>query len=422
MVKKVFYSFMILIAFILVSNFCYADYGVPMIIEYDAKIINTNGANTSDYFGEPTGVIPYGTVVHVLYENHGKAFISQNNDNVGINLEDIKPVSNEVDISKANSGEMEMYVYKEGAYLYNGPSIAYGKIEDEIEIPKGTIVKIEASTESWGYVEYNGVKGWVYIYTSDPISPYNMTCSLTNIQGEDYSHYYTIKDITLTSTVGANDNVGTIPAGEHINSYFYSYYPDPHGRTVYIEHGELKGWYTITEGEVYRDYSNLDLKVTTSENYKIYSEIGPLKTDTYEREFFNNVGILQANTECKAMYETINGYIDYICVEYNGKNVWIDSNYYSIDMDSERLVDVSKILKNDPIEIQTNDFLAEGNSNSVEKKNVSNDLENSLTYCVIGAIVIFVLAIIITKILNKKSSEINSQSSEKNEIENKKEK
>lgn len=410
--KKFFYFSMILICFILISNFCYADYGIPMIIEYDAKVINPNGTNTLDYSGKTNGVIPYETVVHVLYEDGGKAFVLQNNNTVGINLEDIKPVSNEIDMSKANNEEIEMYVYKEGAYLYNGPSITYGKMEGDIEIPKGTIVKIEASTDTWGYVEYNGIKGWVYIYTSDAISPYNMTCSLTNIGREDYSHYYTIKDITLTSTIGAKDNVGTIPAGEHVNSYFYSYYPDPHGKTVYIEYKDLKGWYTINEEEVYQDYSSLDIKITIDENCQIYSEIGPIKTDTYERDLLNNVGSLQANTECKAIYETLNGYVNYMCVEYNGENVWVDS-YYSNNTDYEKLVDVSKILKKKTPENQTNNLLVESNSNTVEKKNVSSDLENRLVYCVIGAIVIFVLAIVIIKFINK--NKIVKQNTEKTE-------
>lgn len=406
--KKVFYFFMMLIAVVLISNFSYADYGVPEIIQYDAKIINESGAEALDYSGNIIGVIPAETIVTVLYEHDGKAFIKYNNSDVGIDFKDIKPVSNEINLSKANYYEKEeMYVYREGAYLYNGPSIAYGKVEGDIEIPKGNFVKIEAGTESWGYVEYNGVKGWVYIYTSDYVSPYNMTCSLTNIAHEDYSHYYTIKDITLNSTIGANDNIGTIPAGEHINSYFYSYYPDPHGITIYIEYKDLKGWYTVNEEEVYQDYSSLDITATVSQNCKIYSEILPINPNTYEREFSNNIGTLVANTECKVIYKTVNNYIDYIFIEYNGIEGWVDTDYYSINTDYQKLVDVSQFINKEESEDQieetqnTDEFIDKNNSIIEKNQNVSDDLENRLLYCVIVAIIIFVVAIMFIKIINK---------------------
>lgn len=406
--KKVCYSFLMLIFLVLISNYSYADFGIPEIIQYDATIINESGANAVDYSGNTIAVIPSETVIKVLYENDRKAFIKYNNSDVGVSLEDIKPISNEIDISEATYGEKEMYVYKEGAYLYNGPSITYGKVEGDIEIPKGNIVKITASTETWGYVEYNGIKGWVYIYTSDTVSPYNMTCSLTNIDYEDFSHYYTIKDISLNSTIGANDNIGTIPAGEHINSYFYSYYPDPHGRTIYIEYKDLKGWYTINEEEVYQDYSNLDITASVSQNCKIYSEILPMNSDTVERTFSNSIGTLTANTECKVIYETVNKYIDYIYIEYNGITGWLDTNSYSINSNYQELVDISKLVNKENSEDKVEETPSTDELVVEQNQNISKDLENRLTYCVIVAIIIFAIAIIVIKFINKNNKNENS--------------
>lgn len=307
----------VLFLFLMFSNISYADYGVPEIIEYDATIIAEDGVEVEDSLsGNQIVKIPYGDKVHVLYETEGKAFAEYNGKTISINLEDIKPASEDVDISKAKGGQKNMYVYREGAFLYKGPSITYGKLDENIEIPVGTIVKIEASTETWGYVEYNGYKGWVYIYTSDYVSPYNMVCSLTEIAYKETSHYITINEIELTDGPGSSNVVGTIPAGEKIDFYLYSNYPDPHGECDYVVYKDLKGWFQCNEQDVYKDYSEQDLSIFAISDCEIYEDT------SYNKK----IGTIPAYSEFKLIYETVDEIEPKVFIEYNGVRGWLKHN------------------------------------------------------------------------------------------------
>ncbi len=319
--KKIIYSLLVIVLFLNISNICYADYGIPIMNPYEAKIINQGGAVINSYTSTNNTVIPYGTTVEVEYEFNNKAFVRYNNNPGEINLEDIAPVTEVFENKEPKTEEKDMYVYRKEAYLYNGPSIKYSKVDGGYELPVGTIVHIKSCSDAWGYVEYEGKSGWVYIYTSDAVSPYNMVCSLTEIQKEEFAYYYTQKEIVLNSSVGAEDIVGTIPAGEHIKSYFYSYYPDPHGKTIYIEHNGVKGWYTIDLREVFQDYSSItDYTAIAINNVELYSDIS---YDENEFKFSNQVGTIPQRKEVKVIYETLDNYVNYMYVEYNGTTGWI---------------------------------------------------------------------------------------------------
>ena len=88
------------------------------------------------------------------------------NDNTGmIEISKTELLSKEIDFEKYKSEtERKIYVFEKGTYLYNGPSKAYGIVDENIEIPVGTILKYVYGDEAWAYVEYNNIKGWVYIY------------------------------------------------------------------------------------------------------------------------------------------------------------------------------------------------------------------------------------------------------------------
>ena len=94
--KKMIYTFIVILFIMIFSNISYADYGIPGIIDYDAKIINEKGAKAES----GNEVIPYGETVHVIYEVDGCAAIEYNKKTVNVKLEDIKPVTEEVDFSQ----------------------------------------------------------------------------------------------------------------------------------------------------------------------------------------------------------------------------------------------------------------------------------------------------------------------------------
>lgn len=382
--KKVIYS-LVIVLFLAISNVCYADYGIPMMNPYEAKIVNQEGATTNSYISSSNStVIPYGTVVKVQYEFDGIAFVEYNGNSVGVNLEDITPTNEVFENLELEEKEKDMYVYREGAYLYNGPSIKYSKVDGEYELPVGTVVHIKSCSDAWGYVEYKGKNGWVYIYTSDQVSPYNMACSLTEIQKEEYAYYYTLKEITLNSIVGAEDSIGTIPAGEHIKSYFYSEYPDPHGKTIYIEHNELKGWYIVNASEVVQDYSSFtNYTAITDKDIELYSDIN---YEDFDYKFSNVVGKIPAKKEAKIIYETVDNYVNYAYLEYNGIAGWTSDNT-SISESKRfwnkeivKLKQDCKVINFETME-ETGEVLLAGETFDVKYRVYPNESTSFIVYC-----------------------------------------
>lgn len=383
--KKIIYSLLVIVLFLAISNVCYADYGIPMMNPYEAKIVNQEGATTNSYISSSNStVIPYGTVVKVQYEFSGIAYVDYNGNSVGISLEDIVPVNEVFENSEPEEKEKDMYVYREGAYLYNGPSVKYSKVDEGYEIPIGTVIHIKSCSDAWGYVEYEGKSGWVYIYTSDEVSPYNMVCSLTEIEKEEYAYYYTLKEITLTSSIGAKDYIGRIPAGEHIKSYFYSAYPDPHGKTVYIEHNGLKGWYMINSSEVVQDYSlKTDHTVITNKVVELYSDIS---YEDYDYKFSNVVGTIPARKEAKMIYETVDNYVNYVYLEYDGTAGWVN-NITDVseckrvwNKESVKLKQDCKVVNIETME-ETGEVLSAGETFNVKYEIYPNDTTSFIAYC-----------------------------------------
>ena len=169
--KKVIICFVL---FLIFPIFASADMGAPFITPYKIRVSNPNGAVLKDSLHNETVTVPYDTVLEVNYEykKDDVLYGQVKYDNYSyyiINLSDAQLITSvdDIDFSTFREYEQSMYVFKEGAYLYKGPSRVYGKVDGDVEIPVGTIVKTEYCDLDfrWAYVNYNGTKGWVYIFS-----------------------------------------------------------------------------------------------------------------------------------------------------------------------------------------------------------------------------------------------------------------
>lgn len=329
MKNRVLILTILFIIFFGIYNFAYADYGIPDIIEYKAIITNKEGAVAKGTNKTDEDItIPYNEQVVVYCEADGDkvptVFVRYESHTFKISMDDIKPIEDSDSlVKKAQERQVHdpMYVFREGAYLYEGPSICYDQIFDDngdpIEIPVGTTVEFEASADAWGYTEYNGTKGWVYICTSPKQSVYrDLDCALAFIAKENYSDLYTLNKITLYNEPGGNKVTGTIPADE-IVTYLYSVaYPDPHCAAVYIETKNAKGWYQVTDVDTMQDYSKFNVDALITSNTSLYKNIN-LETEKAS----NEITKIPEGEKVKLLAVYKNGYTDalFAYIEYDGQ-------------------------------------------------------------------------------------------------------
>ena len=172
-----------------------ADMGAPMIREYKATIINSNGVDyydreynydTRDYDYIKKGHYNSGTTVYVLYEEtsswdgaSGALQVSVTNsysDSYYIIKEDvssIQPVEKEFIPDKTNMKNVGIVndvnikaLTADEVKMYKGPSIAYESVGT---IPKNTEIAYKYAIGDYNtaivyiYTEYNGQKGWVNV-------------------------------------------------------------------------------------------------------------------------------------------------------------------------------------------------------------------------------------------------------------------
>ena len=330
--NKILTITLLFILFLGMYSYVYADYGIPEIVSYEAIISNEDGVKADAINkGVKDITIPYNETVVVNQEVNGSksktpdVFVEYDGEEYEISIKDIKAVEDNDSVLEKAKEEFKlqepMYVFREGAFLYEGPSVAYDMIKDDndnpIEIPVGTVVKFEASTEAWGYTEYNGVKGWAYILTSPKQSVYrDLDCAFADIAKEDYSYLYTMKKIKLSKELGSEKVDATIPAGETIQFDLSVAYPDPHYKTVHIKTEDVDGWYTIVDTEVMNDFSKLDFNIFTTSPVTMYKNV-----NLDNGKGSTKITQLPPCTEIKLLASYQSDYSDVVCVylEYEGK-------------------------------------------------------------------------------------------------------
>lgn len=234
-----------------------ADMGAPSTAEYEVTVSNVEGASLYDYNGNVIATIPYDTKLTILFEytdNKGVLYGSVEYDDKSgeIKLSETKAVADSIkleDFEKFDTPK-KLYVFREGCYLYSGPSVSYDKLSEE-EIPVGTTLEYQYYNEVWAYVEYDGKEGWVYIYPYYEVYD-GVEAAVADVATKD-SKVLTINKITTLykePSTGSETISVSIPAGEEVE-YKYSFSSDPHGIMVYVVYNGVEGWLNIVSSSFY---------------------------------------------------------------------------------------------------------------------------------------------------------------------------
>lgn len=223
-----------------------------------------------------------------------------------------------------------------GISLRNGPSFAY-ETSAEI-IPFGTIINYSLTNcedeayAQWAYTEYNGDKGWIYIFNYGAADSFD--CA--KILDSDSNYTGLIKTLgsgaylTETPDPASAKTVENIPAETKLSfKYYYEFYDSI---SVFVEYNGVKGWMKT------RDSS---YRVATGEKGGIYV-IAEKGLPIYEKPFDENskpFAVVPENTnlcvdyvfwDAEASGDKIAEY-RWMHTEFNGKEGWIfsgDSSEY----------------------------------------------------------------------------------------------
>lgn len=332
--KKTIFLFLIFNLIVLIPIFSQADIGAPAIPEYDAIVIKADGTELLNNNYESMGIIvPFNSNIVVKYEyyfdNKNYANIEYNGENGYVKIEDISASVDGIDFSEfenVESQNLEMYAYKEGAYLYKGPSVTYGRVDNNEMVKVGDTVKIlyDAGGECWGYVNYNGTKGWVYYYQLMDNGLYYEVSSLCKKMLKK-SSVITIQDgLRLVSSPDNRENYldVQIPKGTKLEyRYVFELHEQPY---VYVTYNGVNGWLDSNYENAVLEISNIYIYVNDKNNVKVYE-----KPFEGEKEV-NNLENGKVYRATHYSTDHIGAEVKYV-IEVDGENYWLKENFEEND-------------------------------------------------------------------------------------------
>lgn len=318
MIKKILIGIVCLLVFPNIGNAAGSCIGARI----DAKITNSNGAQTYDENGsKQEKVLNYGEKYEYCVYTHENSTseyieISNNNESFFVKKEDI--TLQEIDYKLVEKKSGQVYVYKEGAKLYKGPSIYYEEIEN-INIPVGTTLTYEYIYygEAWKYVEYNGKKGWIPTNWHIEATAANVKKGSIISDGDITLFKNPSPDFTLTQKI-------EVPANTIINyNVFYDGY-DGGAPTdfYYIEYNGYKGWIRPVYGFMgaKTDFGEPGQQMyITLDSVELFDYIG---SD-------NVISVIPSGEKIESKYVYAADFSPlsrWIYIEYNGKKGWIVNN------------------------------------------------------------------------------------------------
>lgn len=309
--RKILFLITIMVGTVLSIQIVKADMGAPSISPYEVRVTKTEGTTLTNE--EKNTKAPYDTILKVNYEylENGIMFgeVEWNKEIYMVKLSDTEVIKQEERNPQNFDREEMKYVYKEGAYLYKGPSKIYGKVDGEIMIPVGAKIKVSIRNEDeiWAYVTYEGVSGWIYYYKYDDHSPYQEKTSLLSVIDEEKEiPFITSKEIKITKNFQTEEIITTIPNNLKTSAKFKYYYnPNPHTKYYYISWNGVEGW---IQNE---NYQAIGYEIKNATLYSI-KEI-----DIYQSDFQTKTNhTIPANTEVDILYmNNIWYYISYKGIE-----------------------------------------------------------------------------------------------------------
>lgn len=448
-----------------------ADSGGPMLTSYDVIVTNVEGADLVDinYDGNKSTIkikkhLDYDTIIKEIYSEeyiNNELYGYSGKESAYVKLSDVKIYGNYNLSDFDNYGKGKIYVYKEGAYLYKGPSVIYGKVDGEVMIPIGEELDYQYRDDLFAYVTYNGVSGWIIIDTMYA-SPYEDEVSAL-VSTKDKGELYTIEDTYLYTLPEHGEKKEVfIPKGTIVNFQYRYYY----NKAYYVEYNGTSGWIIDKVGimennlKLFTHLKSVDIcekaesKCTKvvgkiSKNKIVPIEYGVYKDGTWYYVKYNDIkgyvyleyyyeGSVETSYETKyelkkdaKLYSDIYGSETDMTIDAGEINIdfnVFDNGDYTKDIVWLHIYDGKNIgwIKVNNSEIEMVDPIEEepvneepGSPNSKNKDiNITLSFNDILIYSVLGAVALSITIIVIIKLVNKKK-EVKLEEVKKEETENK---
>ncbi len=327
---------------LLVPCIVMADAGGPTFSTYDIRVKNpdgTEGIQEFDYEGEKVSVkktvhYDYDKIIkEIVFEEkiNGEFYAYSQGERVYLKVADIEAYG-EVDLEKFKQEKSaKIYVFKEGAYLYKGPSKVYGKVENDVMVPVGTTLEYNYRDELFAYVTYKGVNGWVYICQqndgTEGSCPYDGDSSIADVESGEI--IIPVDNAKIYKDVSGKEALTTVPKWKKLEykyTYSYNYFRDMY----YVTYNGVSGWVSDA--------------AHACEDCTIFTHLKSVKIcSAMEEECKNSVGTLPKNTIIPIKYY-VRGFDSYYYLEYNGKSGWVYGDAYE-GVDSNNVYSGNEVFK-----------------------------------------------------------------------------
>lgn len=258
--KKVLSFILMLLVFPLVAL---ADMPAPSIIDYEAEIINPDGAIIYDYkeitkykygYVDSGKKLDYGTKVKAIYEGQEDTVeVEIGDDWYTLKIKDIAPLNKEYKINKSKLIKHSGIILK-NQEIRKGPSNGYESTGVSVKAGDNLTIYELPDDESmmvWVYVEYKGTNGYICMLKASVAYDYFNDNMMTGTELE-------LEDV--------NGNKSTIPAntvikgGYHVDGWSHAYYVEYDGEKGLIDRHEVGSKFAdykvIKEAKVYKEASN----------------------------------------------------------------------------------------------------------------------------------------------------------------------
>lgn len=406
-----------------------ADMGAPMST-YEARISNVNGADIYEYnqnsqkYEKTDKKLNYDEVYYIQYEQiinnelFGCAVTKDENGNFKgyyyIKLSDVKPL--EVKLEDYKKEKVKYYVFDDSNYLYKGPSTLYGKVQPEIALEKGTIIEVEYYDELWAYVEYKGVKGWVYTYTfANKYGNLIENSGMVRIYDNKSTDIFALKDLELYSSPKEDKKLGKIIPKNTKLEQLYSYTligNEGFINNYYVEYNGVKGWIRTEYGRTifnkkentekaiinigYNYFSDNNMSgIKNQDGVKLYSDYNDensvIATIPYEGKIniLYEISMPHGTAAYRVKYNELEGWIR---AEGSGQFFHYDENG---NLKEENVTNPNQNIIGNVIEGD----MEEDNDEVLEKETLINE---KIIYYICGTVVVCLTAFVTILLVNKK--------------------
>ena len=341
-INKLFAIIICILIFPIIVN---ADVAAPESTNYIVTVVKQEGTTLYDWEMKEILTIPSNEKLTISFETERDGILYGDviyNGKYGyIKLSDTIANPEDIDFSnlKENYLHEKYYTFKETT-MYNGPSPIYGTLKTTI--PSGVTLEYEyysilSDLVGWIYTEYNGTKGWVYVYRNQENSYYENVEKTVANKARDTERVLILSDDEKLHKEYSleSEEIYTLKRN---TEYKYTYYLELNWdyTAYYIDDGKIQGWYIPEEN--YNEDSKYSFR--TIQYIYVTNEDGVKVKENYTDKKLANITIPE-KALIKSTYLIEYNDTKYYKIEYNGKNYWLpnsnndyDINFYQYNIET----------------------------------------------------------------------------------------